>query len=72
MKDKILSSDSYIYSIKRIEYLLEEMIFQQIVARIDNDDVANDKFNVVMKRVDTSVQDYFQNLPDAPDEEESQ
>ncbi len=66
MDDKSLSNTEVTTSVKRIEYLLEEMIFQQILARENNNvELANEKLKIALANVADSLQLYFDTLPQA-------
>jgi hypothetical protein len=60
----ITAADQYISS-KRIEALLEEVIFQLIVLRSDEVEDANEKFDQALKDVSNSVQEMMSSLPDS-------
>jgi hypothetical protein len=62
MKETFEGQD-FAISLKRIEYLLEELIFQNILTREQDCDTANEKFKTSMGNVSDSLLGFFQ-LPE--------
>ena len=65
MEDKSFDTGQAFISLKRIEYLLEEIIFQQILQRTATLEDANDKFKNALKNVDVLMKEFFDSLPPA-------
>ena len=63
MEDKKIELTEAILSIKRIEYLLEEVIFQSILSRGFSAEEANEKFKLALTNVDNIMKSYIQLLP---------
>ena len=63
MEDKqIYYSDLY-FSTKRIELLMEELIFQQLITREGDLEKANEKFKIAMDKVNESLKTFINDLP---------
>lgn len=66
MKDKTLSGLETIVGNKRIEFLLEELVWQTVALRFKNEpEKADERFNNAMINVKEKVESYFSSLPDA-------
>ena len=63
MEDKSFDMGQAFISLKRIEYLLEEVIFQQIVQFSNTNEEANEKFKNALGNVSKSMKEYFDDLP---------
>jgi hypothetical protein len=64
MSDKIMPNWVSPMSSKRIEFLLEELIYQQIRSRLSKDE-SLEQFNLVMENVDEQMKEFYKNLPDS-------
>lgn len=65
MEDKSFDTGQVFISLKRIEYLLEEVIFQQIIQRSMSNEEANEKLKDALKNVSGSLKEFFDDLPPA-------
>lgn len=70
MEDKIIGLESVVVTLLKIERLLEEILFQQILSRTNNLDEANTRLDEALKRVDDSTLEKLESLPPADDIEE--
>jgi hypothetical protein len=65
MNDKVYDNANKIFNQKRIEFLLEELIYQTILTRNNGDaSVSKQEFAKSMQVVLDSVKEFFQLLPD--------
>ena len=64
MTDKLISSLENFYSQKRTEFLLEELIYQTIKTRLNEED-AKVEFESSLKHVSNLVLTFYESLPDA-------
>jgi hypothetical protein len=65
MNDKVYDNANKIFNQKRIEFLLEELIYQTILTRNNSDAIASkQEFAKSMQVVLDSVKEFFQSLPD--------
>lgn len=65
MNDKLIKQTDSMLSIIRIECLLEELIFQQILNRHSDINTANEKFKSALTNVDNEMKRRLEILPDA-------
>ena len=65
MEDKALELGTAILSIKRIELLLEEVIFQQILSRTPSEEEASRKYEMAMDNVIKGMKEFADSLPPA-------
>jgi outer membrane protein TolC len=62
-KDRTISLGQTSMSVIRIECLLEELIFQQILSRNPDLDEANNKFKIALTNVDQAMKQRIEELP---------
>ena len=65
MEDKKVEATEYILSIKRIEFLLEEIILQQVITRSNDTTEAGRNFTMALENVSHKMKEYVQSLPPA-------
>ncbi len=65
MEDKKINLGDCYVSLLHIQALLEEMVWQQILARNKGDEESKNVFNEAMKNVSDSVKSVVENLPKA-------
>ncbi|MBD0296147.1 MAG: hypothetical protein ICV84_13255 [Flavisolibacter sp.] len=64
MEDKKVDFGMTVASLIRIECLLEELIFRQILANENNNiDAANERFKSALQNIDDAVAKRFEELP---------
>ncbi len=62
-KNMTFEGQDFVMSLKRIEFLLEELIYQQILNRTQENDVSNEKFEIAMKNVSDRLLQFFEVPP---------
>jgi hypothetical protein len=63
MEDKLVDLSDFIVSLKRIESLLEEQIFRQMLAEKGGDvSAANESFSKAMQNVSQALSEHIQAL----------
>jgi len=66
MENKTVGLEEFFISLKRIELLLEELVFQECLIRSkENSKEANEKFTSSMKNVSKILQEHVEGLPRA-------
>jgi hypothetical protein len=64
MEDKAISMSQFYVTLARIECLLEEIIFRQVLDSSGGDvDKANEVFKAALKNVSQSLKEHFESLP---------
>lgn len=63
MEDKNIGIPDFFASVKRIECLLEEILFRQIAYDLLTETDANETFKAALKNVNKSLQDSISNFP---------
>ncbi len=63
MEDKNIGIPDFFVSVKRIECLLEEILFRQIAYDSLTETDANETFKAALKNVNKSLQDSISNFP---------